>query len=246
MIAQKAKKNYEIRSYECDKHGNLRLLTLMNIFQDIADSNASEMGLGLEFCRTHGLAWVGANYHIIIDCFPKLHQKITVFSWPAVEKKLGAYRDFLVLDENGQTLIKASSQWILINFEKKRPVCLRDNLPEYSVIGERAIETEFPKIEDIQNINYQQEFKIRFDDIDINKHVNNAVYPLWATEAAGDAFRDTHQPQEIEIAFKKEALFGDKVLVESQISDNLSLHKVKSLSDDRELSRVKIKWISLG
>lgn len=245
MIAQKAKKNYEIRSYECDKHGNLRLLTLMNIFQDIADSNASEMGLGLEFCRARGLAWVGANYHIIIDSFPKLHQKISVLSWPAVEKKLGAYRDFLVLDESGQTMIKASSQWILINFEKKRPVGLRDNLPEYSVIGERAIDTDFPKIEDIQNINYQQEFKIRFDDIDINKHVNNAVYPLWAMETAGDAFRDAHQPQEIEIAFKKEALFGDKVLVESQIANNLSLHKVKSLSDDRELSRIKIKWISL-
>ena len=139
MTAKKAQKNYEIRSYECDKHGNLRLLTLMNIFQDIADSNASEIGLGLEFCKERGLAWVGASYHIIINSFPKLHQKISVISWPAVEKKLGAYRDFLVLDEAGQTMIKASSQWILINFEKKRPVSLRDNLPEYSVIPELSL-----------------------------------------------------------------------------------------------------------
>ncbi len=245
MTAKKAQKNYEIRSYECDKHGNLRLLTLMNIFQDIADSNASEIGLGLEFCKERGLAWVGASYHIIINSFPKLHQKISVISWPAVEKKLGAYRDFLVLDEAGQTMIKASSQWILINFEKKRPVSLRDNLPEYSVIPERAVETDFPKIEDLNDINNQQEFKIRFDDIDINKHVNNAVYPLWATEAVGDEFRDTHQPQDIEIAFKKEALLGEKVLVESEITGNLSLHKIKSQSDERELARVKIKWISL-
>lgn len=245
MNAKQAHKEYEIRSYECDKHGNLRLLTLMNIFQDIADSNASEIGLGLEFCRARGLAWVGANYHLIINRFPQLHQKIKVISWPAVEKKLGAYRDYLVLDENNQVMIKASSQWILINFDKKRPVSLRDNLPEYSVIPERAIDTEFPKLDDVQNINYRQEFKIRFDDIDINKHVNNAVYPLWASEAVGDAFRDTHQPQEIEIAFKKEALLGETIEVESEINENLSLHKINSMTDKRELARVKIKWISL-
>lgn len=239
---QKAKKNYEIRSYECDKHGNLRLLTLMNIFQDIADSNASDLGLGLEFCRKRGLAWVGASYHIKIEKFPRLHQKITVLSWPAVEKKLGAYRDFLVLDEKGDILIKASSQWILINFAKKRPVCLRDNLPEYSVISERAIETDFPKIEDMENITHQQEFKIRFDDIDINNHVNNAVYPLWASEAVGDDYRNEHEPYEIEISFKKEALLGENVIVESSINNEISLHKIKSSVDSRELAKVKLKW----
>lgn len=75
MIPQKACKDYVVRSYECDKHGCLRLVTLMNIFQDIADSNAAEIGLGLDFCRERGLAWVGANYHIIINNYPKLHQK---------------------------------------------------------------------------------------------------------------------------------------------------------------------------
>lgn len=246
MKLTKAKKNYEIRSYECDKYGNLRLLTLMNIFQDIADSNATEIGVGFDFCKENGLAWIGANYHIIINKFPRLHQKITVLSWPSAEKKLGAYRDFLIEDESGNVMVKASSQWILINFAKRRPVSLREHLPEYFAISERAVETEFPKIEFSENINRTQEFKIRFDDIDFNGHVNNAVYPLWATEAAGDGFREKNEPQEIEIAFKKEAFLGENIVVESSVKPPLSSHIIKSATDNRELARVKISWRPLA
>lgn len=42
-------REYPIRSYECDKNGQLRLITLLNIFQDAADSHANKMGLGYDF-----------------------------------------------------------------------------------------------------------------------------------------------------------------------------------------------------
>lgn len=119
MNIYKIEKEYLIRTYECDRNENLRLLTLMNIFQDVADSHASAMGLGLEYCLSKGFAWVGSNYHLQIARLPKMHEKIKVQSWPAVEKKLGAIREFLVQSENGDTLIKASSQWILIDAARR-------------------------------------------------------------------------------------------------------------------------------
>ena len=61
MNIYKIEKEYLIRTYECDRNENLRLLTLMNIFQDVADSHASAMGLGLEYCLSKGVAWVGSN-----------------------------------------------------------------------------------------------------------------------------------------------------------------------------------------
>lgn len=243
MILRKACKDYFIRSYECDKHGNLRLVTMMNIFQDISDRHAMEMGIGMEFCQSRGLAWIGADYHILISRFPRLHQKIIVRSWPAVEKKLGAYRDYIIEDENGETLVQASCQWILIDYKRKRPVALHNNLPEYQTINERAIETDFPKIEDINRIDYQTEFRIRFDDIDFNNHVNNAIYPLWASEALPQGFRDSHYPHEIKISFKKEAFLGEDIHVESEIDNMQTLHKITSLKDNRELARVKFCWM---
>ena len=234
--------DYFIKSYECDCNGNLRLLTLMNIFQDVADTHASRLGVGIEHCKKNGLAWVSANYIIKIQRMPKWHEKITVSSWPAVEKKLGAIRDFEIYDENHNIIICATSQWILIDFAKRRPVCLRDNLPDYQVLPERALNLDFCKIEEPEQIDYLQLFEIRYDDIDVNRHVNNAVYPLWAMEAVPHDFRLNHSPVLVEIAFKKEALFGEKVIVKSQIKHLQTLHTIWAENDNRELAKVKIEW----
>lgn len=245
MNIYKIEKEYLIRTYECDRNENLRLLTLMNIFQDVADSHASAMGLGLEYCLSKGFAWVGSNYHLQIARLPKMHEKIKVQSWPAVEKKLGAIREFLVQSENGDTLIKASSQWILIDAARRRPIALRENLPMYQVIGERVIDTEFPKISEPQRIDEAAEFFIRFDDIDLNNHVNNAVYPLWASEAVGIDFRAAHTPAEIEVAFKKEGLYGEDIRVETEFDNLTTIHRIKATGDGRELARVRICWIGI-
>lgn len=235
-------KEYDIRTYECDINSRLRVLTLMNILQDIADSHASDLYLGLEFCLSRGLAWVGSHYHLKISRLPGLHETIKVVTWPAEEKKLGAVRDFIVYGQDGKPAITASSQWILIDFARKRPVALKDNLPDYKVIPERALETDFPKLPDLERVDCKRCFSVRFDDIDINRHVNNAVYPLWATEAVGSDFRGSHFPAEIEIAFKKEGHLGEDVEIETQIDGKVSLHSVKACGDGRELSRLKITW----
>lgn len=233
---------YHIKSYECDRNGTLRLLTLMNIFQDAADSHASALGVGIEHCKAHGLAWVGSNYQIKIERMPAWHEKITVESWPAVEKKLGAVRDFIIRDESGTPIIRASSQWVLIDFAKKRPVCLRDNLPEYQVIAERGLETDFTRLPEPAREDCKETFKVRYDDIDVNHHVNNAVYPLWATEAVPQEFRLNHTPEELEIAFKKEGLFGENAVIRTEIDGLTTLHAIYADNDNRELAKIRIRW----
>lgn len=242
QIIEKFSRNYPIRSYECDKNGSLRLITLLNIFQDMADSHANEMGLGYDFCRGKGLAWVGANYRIKISRLPRWHETITITTWPCEERRLGAIRDFKVEDESGTEIITASSQWILIDFAKKRPVGLRENLPEYQIIPERALEGDFDKLPDITDPNFEAGFTVRYDDIDVNNHVNNAVYPLWASESVNSAYRLEHTPAELEIAFKKEGHYGEKIKVLTDQQGNISYHTIRAETDQRELARVKIIW----
>lgn len=239
---EKYVKEYNLRTYECDKNGYLRIVTLFNILQDMADSHASNLGLGMEFCLSNGLAWVGANYHIKIKRMPKIHENIKIVTWPSEERKLGAIRDFVVYDENQKEIIIASSQWILIDFVRKRPVALKDKLPQYKVVNEHSLISDFEKLPEPENIDFTKNFSVRFDDIDINMHVNNSLYPLWATEGLSHEFREDNLPQEIEISFKKEGHLGEDVEVISSLADNVSLHSIKALSDNRELSRIRIKW----
>lgn len=244
MEVTKYVNEYNIRSYECDRNNNLRILTLMNIFQDMADNHAKQMGLGIEYVLSKGMAWVGTNYVLDIDRLPQMHENIRIETWPALEKRLGAVRDFEVFAENGTSIMRASSQWVLIDFKKKRPIGLRENLPEYAVRPERALETEFPKLPEIERADEEYKFRVRFDDIDINKHVNNAVYVLWASEAVNPEFRLEHNPKHIEITFKKEGHMGEKIKVTTQYEGLHTFHSIRTYDsdDERELARAYIEW----
>ena len=62
MRVSKYVKEYTVRSHETDCHGFLRVLSLMNVLQDIAVEHAESFGLGLRDCLKQNLAWVGSNY----------------------------------------------------------------------------------------------------------------------------------------------------------------------------------------
>ena len=235
-------KIYNLRTYECDKNGYLRIVSLFNLLQDMADSHATDLGLGMEFCLSKGLAWVGVNYHVKINRMPKIHENIKIITWPSEERKLGAIRDFAVYDETDALIMVASSQWILIDFVRKRPVALKEKLPQYKVINEHSLISAFEKLPDVEKTDTDKTFSVRFNDIDINMHVNNSLYPLWAIETLEYSFRDCYLPEEIEIMFKKEGRLGEHVNVKSQINGIQTLHSIKSTDDDRELSRIRIKW----
>ena len=216
----------------------------MNILQDIADINASELGFGLDFCIKNGMTWVGANYVLEINRLPNIHETITIETWPSAKNKLTAYRDYEVFGEDGKSIIKATSQWILLNLKNKRPISVSEKLADKSMLEERSIDTSFPKIEEMTAIDAKFKFRVRFDDIDLNKHINNAVYILWATEAVSEDFRLSHNPCKISINFKKEGYIGEKIMVLTQMNGNTSIHSIQTYDSDneRELARVVIEW----
>lgn len=239
---EKFEKEFQIRSYECDKNGYLRILTLMNILQDAADLSASSLGFGFDFCLNSGLAWVGTNYHLQISRLPVVHEKIKIQTWPSGENKFMALRDFIVFDEKGNEIMKATSQWVLVDVTKKRPVSLNQYLPQYMYIDERVLGTEFAKIAEVENPSFSKVFEARFDDIDLNRHVNNAIYPLWAAETLPAEFLEKHAPSEIEISYKKECLCGQKVEVKAELNGLSSTYIISCLDEPKECARLHILW----
>lgn len=239
---QKFEKTYLIRSYETDRDGFLRIITLWNILQDMADTHAEQLGFGLSFCLKNNLTWFGTNYHVQINRLPKLHEEITVRTWPSVKKKIGAVREFEICDSNGRPLIVASSLWILIDVRQRKPIAVDKALPDYQPLQERAVNSEFSKIQIPETAKSLTTERVRFDDIDLNGHVNNAVYPLWATESMDPAYRLTHQPKEIEINYKKECLLGENVEISTLNENDTAFYRICSKNDGRTLAELKILW----
>ena len=148
-------------------------------------------------------------------------------------------------DESGKPIILASSQWVLIDAKRRRPVMLSKYFPDYEAFGERALKTDFPKLPTVGESASKTSFKVRFDDIDVNGHVNNTIYPLWASESVDKDYRMTHLPSEIELCFKKEALYGETVDVFTEQTEDESLHSICDTKSGDELAQCRIKWVNL-
>lgn len=239
---EKYQQKHTVKNYESNKYKQLRLLPLFNLFQDLADTHATLIGVGYEFCLQQGFGWVGAGYHIKINRLPIWNEEITLSTWPSDKTVVSGIREFQVKNNKGESLIESSSQWALMNFANGRPMSVTKHLPDYDILPQRLIDTKFPAIPVPERVDFEQKLPVRFDDIDLNDHVNNAIYPLWASEAVPVDFRETQQVDEMEIAFKKPATLHDDILIQTQIDGNTTIHLIRSADMTKDFSRVKIIW----
>ena len=83
--------------------------------------------------------------------------------------------------------------------------------------------------------------KCRFDDIDVNQHINNAVYAVWATESVGFQYRSEHKLKKIDINFKKEVSADiPEIRIDVAIDGLTTRHKI--CSGDTEHAVVICHW----
>jgi medium-chain acyl-[acyl-carrier-protein] hydrolase len=83
-------------------------------------------------------------------------------------------------------------------------------------------------------------------DIDINNHVNHAVYIQWALETVPEDILRAARPTDIEVAYKGEAFYGDEVVSKSQRFDNETgptfFHGIFQKTSGVELTRLRTVW----
>lgn len=200
---QKLTQQRILRTYQTDRFGNIRPLMLMNELQSVADDHAEKLGAGRTYCIEHGLAWVVTHYLVDIIEMPREGMELIFITWPSAHDSLKAVRDFEIRAADGRLLVRATSQWILISQDTRRPLRITEHLQNWKIIPERAYDRAFEKFPDFEP-QKTHIFKCRYDDIDVNQHINNSVYAVWATESVGFDFRNTHTLRKLEINFKKE------------------------------------------
>ncbi len=239
---EKYAKVYHIKSYECDSNGVLRLRTLFNYFQDMADEHADKMGLGYHYCIERNIGWIGGAYHVQINQLPKWEDKVMLYTWPSDATPVTGIRDFQMVDKNGAILVNATSQWVLVDLGRMRPLAITKHVGEYELIKERALHSSFPAITPAQIYSNEIIVPVRTDDIDINNHVNNAVYPTLCLDGVSEEVKKQKSISEIQVNFKKPAVLSDKILIKSALEAHTSTHQLFDETGSTEFARVALKW----
>ena len=239
-MGEKYTETRKLQAYQCDRYGNVRPLILMNELQSMADTHAEKIGVGRTFLLKNDLAWVAIYYLVDILELPHENEDLKFITWPSLADGLRTSRDFEIRGSDNRLMVRATSQWVLIDMARRRPVVLADKLPMDAMVNERAWNRTFDKFPDFET-DKTHVMKCRFDDIDVNQHINNAVYAVWATESVGYAYRNEHVLCSIELNYKKEINPDEpEVAIGVKIDGNTSYHKI--CTGDTEHAVVICHW----
>lgn len=236
----------KIRYSEMDFDLVLKPSVLLHFLQDLASDNAEMLDFGYSYIVKNNLAWFLLKYHMEFEDYPTNVYDLRIKTEPRGYNKLFAFRDFELYD--GEKLLgRAASTWSLVDLDTKNITPVQEALstnPYMIPHIKRENDLVYEKIRPLQNIDIQKVFEIRFDDIDVNKHVNNANYIIWAFEPLDFDFRSTKKLKSLDIVFKKEIKYGNKILSQIEISDDRTNHVLKNAETGEDLCMISAKWIN--
>lgn len=232
-------KDFEVHSYEVDYYHNLLPEMILSYLQDTAMDQSEKIGAGVEFLNKENLNWILIRYHVNILKYPKYQETITVSTNASGFHKMFAYRDFRLLDKNGEELITASTQWLLLDGTSHKMLKIDDRFYEaYGISKDDKPTNDFEKLLSPMTEKITRKFRAGRSDIDFNGHVNNTRYIAWALDTMALEILKNYTLKEFDIVFKKEVLFNDDITVVTDtldLGDGLKgLHEIKN--DQNEVS----------
>lgn len=213
------KDEFVIRSYDIDCKNQLRISNLCSYFQEIAGHHAEHLDLGFHQIRHKGLVWVLARIEIRFVKLPQWGDTITIETWPSGNERLFYRREFVV-KHHEKEMIRASSFWLLINMHTHRPKILP--LPEEIEKQNTGKYATVVMSEDIPSVNEGEKviIPVRYNDLDLNFHVNNIRYVAWVTDMFSVDYFLNHVPEFLRIDFKHEVKAGESVEIIKKNTDN--------------------------
>ena len=239
-------KQYDIKYYEQNVKGDLKESSLLNFLQDIATISAESLGFGPTYVFSRNYAWVVLKYHI--ELYKELNalDKLLIKTESRGTTKLYAFRDFELYSPDKTLLGRVASAWALIDMDTRKVLPMQSALNFVKPFEKRKSDLDYGKIEPLTKIDFQKEFEVRFDDIDVNKHANNCNYIIWALEALPCELRTKYSAKVIDIKYKKELKKGDIVISQAQLEETqtgpVTLHSIKSKTTGEEITALKIMW----
>jgi len=241
---------YRVRSYETDFRGRVRIVTLLNYLQDAASSHAALLGFSVSDLREKNVTWMLTRYHVRLMRYPREGDEVQIRTWRSALEGVHALRDFEILDAGDNRIGAATSCWVALNLETRRPVRIGTIFSEFPVLGYRALQDDFRPLPQPDAYQMEKPYLVRMGDIDSNRHVNHAVYAEWALETVPQEVLAERLPVEIEVAYRAETVYGERVLSRSSpvSQDDASsfIHQLVREADGRELTRLRTVWHNAG
>ncbi|MCF2144342.1 MAG: hypothetical protein K9W42_11635 [Candidatus Heimdallarchaeota archaeon] len=238
------------RALDMTYTGHVKFTAIVNYLQEVAFEHASNLGVSFQHIFKRNLTWYLLRYYIEMYEYPTIDELLTIRSWVArSESKKFSLRDFEIINESGKILCSATTSWVLYNYVKRKPVNYLEYVSDRPILDKRAVSYDFPKLPLPEKTDASATLTVRRSDLDLNNHVNNAVYVEWLLESVPAKILKKYVINKLEISFKGQAFHQDSVLVETELQKAsktegslVTLSKITKIKNNELLTKARLYW----
>jgi acyl-ACP thioesterase len=220
--------SFKIRASEVDQNGKATLPAICSLFQEVAGNHALKLNFDITQLHDQNLTWVLHRMDIKIDRYPNWREKITIETWPAAGDALRAYRNYRILNEEGNLIGVCLSYWMMINLKTRKPTRMPKDVLDLRLSDiDHVLPVKSDRIMPFEETNVKKKFVVRESDLDMNKHVNNARFVEWLMETYNDD--KAYLVKNLDIMFLQESHIGDTITSERKDEEQQNYrHQLKN------------------
>jgi acyl-ACP thioesterase len=236
----------KIRAFDVDSNNRLKVSTIFDYFQNAASNHADNLKIGYDDLIPKGFLWVLSWAKFEFIKYPQFKDEVKIYTWGKKQYKLYSMRDFILFNNNDQIICKGTTGWLLLDAKTMRPKILTQLFPDVMLLEEKTamddLPQKFPNLPQTEKI-FSKE--IKYSDIDLNKHANNAKYVELIQDCYDQEFHNSHQMKSLTISFLSEAKYGDTVEVSKNIQtdkEETYFIEAKNLNTEKAVFQAITEW----
>lgn len=211
-MAKKFNEIHEVTFYECDINGTMTLPMLLNSVIKTSEAQSEQLQVSTDQLQKLGITWVITQHEMNIHRLPKVGQLIKITTQGTSYNKYFCYREFWVQDkETGEQLAHIFSTFVLMDLTTRKMISVPDDLLVAFESEKIKRIHKGPHFHQPTDGAFHQPYRVRFSDIDSNKHVNNAKYLDWMVDCLDYDKLTQYLPQKVWIKFEKEISYGHTI-----------------------------------
>ena len=201
--------NLKLRSSDVDMHRRLRTSELFKLLQEASIRHTEALGMGREKTLDKGILWVLLMQRAEVCRMPCYDEDVVLKSWPGDTMHLLFPRYYSMETAAGETLLKASAIWSLVDAETRKvvfPERYGIEIPGVTTGDEVALPSGIRALP----CDKERDFTVPYSFVDLNGHMNNTRYFDLAEDCVGAAARGLAL-REVRTEYQSEVRFGETV-----------------------------------
>ncbi len=236
--------SYQIEAYQVDFQAKVTLMTICNYLLQTAGQDAKRLGFGLHTMRSNNRAWVMSRLNLQIQDYPGPNESLQIQTWIHDIGSIFTCRKFFLLNGNGQKIGEASSSWVAMDLNSRRPLRLQSLLDKDHIVHvpEHQLEAP-PKLEALQQYDHQHAFQVVYSDLDLNRHVYSIRYIEWMLNRIPLDHFSEKKLARLDVNYLSEAVYGDEMLLWSSHSREASAFSIGNERSGKSVGVGRIIWM---